>query len=62
MLLCTRADLFSCVQLFATSWAVACQTDPMEFSRQIQERVAIPLQGIFPTQGSNLHFLHALHW
>ena len=20
------------------------------------------LQGIFPTQGSNLHFLHPLHW
>ena len=41
MLLCTCAHLFSCVQLFATSWAVACQTDPMEFSRQIQERVAM---------------------
>ena len=38
MLLCTRAQSSSCVQFFVTSWTVACQTDPMEFSRQEYRR------------------------
>ena len=29
---------------------------------RILEWVAVPLQGIFPTQGSNPHLLHLLHW
>ena len=29
---------------------------------RILEWVVMPLQGIFPTQGSNPHLLHLLHW
>ena len=32
------------------------------FQARILEWVAISLQGIFPTQGSNLHRLSLLHW
>ena len=32
------------------------------FQARILEWAAIPLQGIFPTQGSNLCLLHLLHW
>ena len=45
---------------FATPWIVAYQaTLSMGFSRQ-QYGSGLPflLQGIFPTQGSNLHLLH----
>ena len=54
---------FSCVWLFVTPWTVACQ-DPLsvEFSRQEYWRMDALLQGIFPTQGSNLHLLLLLHW
>jgi len=42
----------------ATPWAVAHQAPlSMGFSRE-WNRLPSPLQGIFPTQGSNLHLLH----
>ena len=44
-------------QLFATPWTVACQaTMSMEFSRTVGSDSL--LQGIFPTQRSNLGLLH----
>ena len=55
---------FGCVQLFATLWTVARQAPlPMGFSRQ-ETGVGCHtlLQGIFPTQGSNLHILCFLYW
>ena len=54
---------FSCVQLFAILWTVACQARLfMGFSRQ-DTGVGCHdlLQGIFPTQGSNPSLLHLLH-
>ena len=55
---------FSRVQLFTASLTVAHQA-PLSrgFSRQ-ETRVGCHalLQGIFPSQGSNLHFLGLLHW
>ena len=51
---------FSRVLLFVTLWTVACQAPlSMGFSRQ--EYWNGLLQGIFPTQGSNLHLLCLLH-
>ena len=52
--------MLSHVQLFATPWTVACQAPlSMEFSRQeYWSGSHFPLQGIFPTQGSNPSFLH----
>ena len=52
---------FSRVRLFVTLWAVARQAPlSMGFSRQEHWRVGCHalLQGIFPTQRSNLHLLH----
>ena len=56
--------LLSCVQLFGTPWAAACQTPlSMSFPRQEHWSGSIPLlQGIFPTQGLNPGLLHLLHW
>ena len=51
--------------LFATPWTVALQAPlSVGFSRPgILEMGCHPLlQGIFPTQGSNLHLLCLLHW
>ena len=50
---------FSLVQLFATPCTVAYQVPlSMGFSRQeYGNGLPFPLQEIFPTQGSNLHFL-----
>ena len=49
-----NAHLISHVQLFVTTWTATHQAPlPMKFSL---------LQGIFPTQGSNLHLLCLLHW
>ena len=63
-----RVGLLCCVlrhvQFFVTSWTVAHQAPlPMEFSMQ-EYRSGLPflLQGIFPTQGSNLHLSCLLHW
>ena len=52
------------VLLFATPWAVAHQAPLfMGFSRQeYSNECRFLLQGIFPTQGSNLCLLHLLHW
>ena len=57
---CQSVKLLSSVQLFATPWTVA-QQDPLsiEFSRQEHWVGCYSfLQGIFPTQGSNLGLLH----
>ena len=45
-------------------WTVARQAPlPLEFSRQeYWNGLHFLLQGIFPTQGSKLWFLHLLHW
>ena len=55
---------FSRVWLCVTQWTVACQAPlSMGFSRQ-EYGVGCHtlLQGIFPSQGSNLHLLRLLHW
>ena len=54
---------FSCVWLFETLWNVACQVpQSMEFSRQeCWSGSHSLLQGIFPTQGSNLCLISILH-
>ena len=54
-----RPSHFSHVQLFATLWTVACEAPlSMRFSKQeYQSGCHAHLQGIFPTQGSNLHRL-----
>ena len=51
--------LLSCVQLFVTEWAVACQTSlSMGFPRhEYWSELPFPLQGIFLTQGLNQHLL-----
>ena len=48
----------------AIPWTVARQAPlSMGFSRQeYWSKLRALLQGIFPTQGSNLHLLHLLHW
>ena len=54
-----HAPLLSRVQLFVTPWIVARQVPlSMEFSRQEYWSCHSLLQGIFPTQGLNLHLLH----
>ena len=54
---------FSRVWLLATLWTVACQA-PLWDSPGKNTGVGCRglLQGIFPTQGSNLHLLCLLHW
>ena len=64
MYMCTcMLSLFSCVQLFVTPWTVARQTPlSMGFSQQeYWSGSHALLQGIFPTQGLNLHLLWVLH-
>ena len=52
--------MLSYVSLFVTTWTVAHQAPlSMEFSGQ---ECYFLLQGVFPTQGSNSHLLHLLHW
>ena len=55
---------FSCVQLFATPWTVACQA-PLSTGDSPGKNTGVGchalLQGSFPTQGSNLHLLCLLH-
>ena len=55
---------FVWVQLSATLWTVALQAPlSMGFSRQeYWSGLHALLQGIFPTHGSNQHFLHVLFW
>ena len=52
--------MLSCVRLFVVPWTIVRQVpQSMEFSRQeYGVRCHFLLQGIFPTQGSNLHFFH----
>ena len=51
---------FSCIRLFVTLWAVACQAPlSMGFPRQFCHAL---LQGIFLTQGLNLRLLYLWHW
>ena len=54
---------FSHIQLFATSWRSPRGSSVMEFFRQ-ESGVGCQflLQGIFPTQESNLPFLGLLYW
>ena len=57
--------VLSHIRFFVTPWAVACQAPlSMGFSKQEYKGVGCHclLQGIFPTQGSNLRLLHLLHW
>ena len=54
---------FSHVQLFASLWTVACQA-PLSrrfFSKNTGVGCHALLQGIFPTQGSDLHLLCLLN-
>ena len=54
------AQTLSCVQLFETPWTVPCQA-PLSMGFSWQEYWSgcpFLLQGIFPTQGLNLHLLH----
>ena len=55
---------FNCVWFFATLWSVACQASlSMGFScQEYWSGLHALLQGIFPTQGSNLCLLYLLHW
>ena len=61
--------MLSCVQLSATQWTAACQVTLSHqaslskgFSRQeYWSGLPFLLQGIFPTQGSNLDLWHLLH-
>ena len=53
---------FSPAQLFATPWTAACQA-PLSMHGFFQARIIgvgchFLLQGMFPTQGWNLHFIH----
>ena len=61
---CVCAQSLSHIRLFATPWTVTCQAPlTVEFSRQeYWSGLHFLLQGIFPTQGSNLHPLCFLHW
>ena len=61
---CWVLSLLSCVPLFATPWTVA-HNAPLStgFSGEDTGVGCIALlQGLFPTQGSNLGLLHLLHW
>ena len=55
--------VFSCVQLLVTPWTSQAPL-PMGISRQEDKGVGSHslLQGIFLTQGLNLHLMSLLHW
>ena len=58
--ICMKWKLFSWIQLFVTSWTVACQS-PLSMDSPGQNTGVGSrslLQGIFPTQGSNPGFPH----
>ena len=63
---CTHVlSCFCCIRLCATLWTIACRAPlSMGFSKEKTTRVGCCalLQGIFLTQGSNLHLLCLLHW
>ena len=61
---CVHAQSLVCVRLLATPWTVACQV-PLSMGfpgKNTGVGCHFLLQGIFPTQGMNLHLLHPLHW
>ena len=59
-----REHALSHVQLLATPWTVAHQAPPsMGFpSQEYWSGLPLSSQGIFPSQGLNLHLLRLLHW
>ena len=61
---CPALSCFSCVWLFVTLWAVACQAPlSMGFSRErYSSGLPCPSPGVFLTQGWNLCLLCLLHW
>ena len=61
---CFMLNHFNHFQLFATLWTITLQAPlSMRFSRQGKwSGLHALLQGIFLTQGSNLHLLCLLHW
>ena len=62
--MCVHAQLPSHVQLFAASWTVAHQA-PLSMGFFFKKNSGVGfhflLQGVFPTQGSNLPLLCLLH-
>ena len=59
-----RAQLLSCVWLFVTPWTVACQA-PLSWNflgKNTEVGCRVLFQGLFPTQGLNLHLVQFLHW
>ena len=63
-LLCAVLSCFSHVLLFVTPWTTAGQA-PLSWDtpdRNTAVGCHALLQGIFPTQGSNLCLLYLLHW
>ena len=56
--------VLSHVQIFATPWTIAPRfLCPQNFpDKNTGVGCHFLLQGIFPTQGSNPHLLHLLHW
>ena len=61
---CVCACMLSCVQLFPTTRTVTRQAPlSMDFpGKYTGVGFHFLLQGLFPTQGSNLCPLHLLHW
>ena len=62
--ICAVLSRFSCVWLFATLWTEGTRLYcPWDYpSKNTEVGCHALLQGIFPPQGSNLHFLCLLHW
>ena len=57
--------VLSHVWLFAAPWTIARQAPPLSmgfFRQEYWSGLLFLLQGIFPTQGSNLCLLGFLHW
>ena len=63
LFVCVYASSLSLVQLFATSWTVTHQSPLImgSFRQEYWMGCHFLLQGIFPTQGLNLHLLCLLH-
>ena len=59
---CSLLSCFSRVWLFVTLWAVAPPGSTVHGIIQGRILESCPLQGIIPTQGSNLHLSHLLQW
>ena len=64
MSVCTSYTVASGVSISAIPWTVVYPVPlSMEFSRKnAGVGCHFLLQGVFPMQGSNLLFLHLLHW